>query len=59
MYWTEILDNPVALGCLVGIIAIITGGITSIVRMYIKHQERMAMIERGMHPDHPDDDREC
>ena len=36
---------------LIPITAIIVGGITGIVKMILNHQERLAMIERGIHPD--------
>ena len=35
------------------IVAILTAGAVTIARMVIKHRERMAMIELGMHPDYP------
>ena len=36
---------------LVAITAILVGGIMGIAKLVIRHRERMAMIERGMHPD--------
>ena len=36
---------------LVAITAILIGGILSLVKLFMRHRERMAMIERGMHPD--------
>lgn len=33
------------------VIAIVMGGICSIVRQITRHRERIAMIEQGMHPD--------
>ncbi len=39
------------LAMLVAIVAIIMGAISSIVKRVIRHRERMAMIEQGMHPD--------
>ena len=38
-------------GLLVPIIAIIVGGAIAIAAMIIRHQERMAKIERGIDPD--------
>jgi hypothetical protein len=36
---------------LVPIAAIVVWGIIEIVKMILAHQERIAMIERGIHPD--------
>jgi hypothetical protein len=36
---------------LVPIAAIVVWGIIEIVKMVLAHQERLAMIERGIHPD--------
>ena len=36
---------------LVPIAAIVVWGIIEIVKMALAHQERLAMIERGIHPD--------
>jgi len=36
---------------LVPIAAILVWGIIEIVKMVLAHQERLAMIERGIHPD--------
>jgi hypothetical protein len=47
----EKLLDPGVLVFLVGIVAILVWGTVSIVRRAIEHQERLAMIERGLHPD--------
>ncbi len=39
------------LALLVGAVAIVMGCVVSITKLVIKHRERMAMIEQGMHPD--------
>jgi len=36
---------------LVPIAAIVVWGIIEVVKMILSHQERLAMIERGIHPD--------
>jgi hypothetical protein len=36
---------------LVPIAAIVVWGIIELVKMILHHQERLAMIERGIHPD--------
>lgn len=36
---------------LIPIVAIVMGVIKKIVEILVRHRERMAMIERGMHPD--------
>jgi len=38
-------------GLLVPIVAIIVGGAIAIVTLILKHQERIAKIERGIDPD--------
>ena len=40
-------------GLLVPIVAIIVGGAIAIVTLILKHQERIAKIERGIDPDAP------
>ncbi len=49
-----LLEDPVFLSMLVPIVAIIVGGLVWVILAMIRHQERMAMIEKGMHPDDPD-----
>jgi hypothetical protein len=36
---------------LIPIAAIVVWGITEVTKMILTHQERLAMIERGIHPD--------
>jgi hypothetical protein len=36
---------------LVAIAAILVWGVTELAKMLLAHQERLAMIERGIHPD--------
>ena len=38
---------------LIPIVAVIVGGAIAITAMVLKHQERIAKIERGMDPDAP------
>jgi hypothetical protein len=40
-------------GLLVPIVALIVGGAIAITQMVLKHQERLAKIERGIDPDAP------
>jgi len=40
-------------GLLVPIVAIIVGGAVAVTTMILRHQERIAKIERGMDPDAP------
>jgi hypothetical protein len=47
-----LVDSILSLGALlVPIVAIIVGGAISITAMVIRHQERLAKIERGIDPD--------
>jgi hypothetical protein len=46
------MDSILSLGgLLVPIIALIVGGAIAITAMILKHQERLAKIERGIDPD--------
>jgi hypothetical protein len=48
----RLVDSIVALGgLLVPIVAIIVGGAIAITVLVLKHQERIAKIERGIDPD--------
>jgi hypothetical protein len=48
------IDSIVGLGgLLVPIVAIIVGGAIAVTTMILKHQERIAKIERGIDPDGP------
>jgi hypothetical protein len=47
------LANEDVLSYVVGALAIVVTGIVIIVISFIRHRERMAMIERGMHPEDP------
>ena len=59
MSWQHLPDAD-TLAILIPIVAIIIGGVIAITWMIFAHRERMAMIERGIHPDHPpeEDDSE-
>jgi hypothetical protein len=49
-----LVDSVLSLGgLLVPIVAILVGGAIAITAMVIRHQERIAKIERGMDPDAP------
>ena len=44
--------NPDMLALMIPIVAIVAWGCIAIVRLLLHHRERMAMIERGINPDH-------
>lgn len=50
----ETLFSPTVLPFLIPIVGIIVFGVVCGVKAVARHQERMAMIERGMHPDSPE-----
>jgi len=51
---SRLIDSVMGLGALlVPIIAIIVGGAIAITTLILKHQERIAKIERGIDPDAP------
>ncbi len=56
MSLNSIFSRPELLALLIPIVAIIVFGIVAVVKMFVRHQERMALIERGMHPDFPPDE---
>jgi hypothetical protein len=50
----RVIDGIFGLGVfLIPIVAIIVGGVTAVITLVHKHQERMAKIERGINPDGP------
>jgi hypothetical protein len=57
MEWLESLSelDEGTLAMMIPIIAIVSvflvGGILGLTKLIFRHRERMAMIERGMHPD--------
>lgn len=55
MVWEELFDKD-TLAIFIPIVAIVVGGVIAITWMIFAHRERMAMIERGIHPDHPPDE---
>ena len=55
--WSRLLSEDI-LPILIPIVAIIAGATVVIVKKVFTHRERMAMIERGIHPDYPPDDGE-
>ncbi len=50
--WSALL-SPYVVGSLIPIAAILMVVILGITKLLFRHRERMAMIERGMHPDRP------
>ena len=55
--WLEFFDDPEVLVFMIPITAILVGGIIVIVKLLLRHRERMGLIEQGLHPDRlPDDD---
>ena len=57
MSWEQLFSPEIAVFA-VAVVAIIVGPIVAIVYGLMRHRERMAMIEQGMHPDHPPDEDE-
>jgi hypothetical protein len=50
----RVIDSVISLGgLLVPIVGIIVGGAIAITAMILKHQERIAKIQRGIDPDVP------
>jgi hypothetical protein len=55
-FWNRFFDSPEILGIMLPIVAVIAAAIVIIIKLLIRHRERMTMIERGMHPDYPVED---
>ena len=51
MHWQAFFLNPAVVWVLIPITAIVFSGVTGIYTLYCRHQERIAMIENGIHPD--------
>lgn len=57
MSWSDFFLRVDILGMMIPIVAIVVFGIVAIVVILVRHRERMAMIEQGLHPDHlPEED---
>ena len=60
-FWQTLLE-PEVLVILLAIVSVITGAVAvtilAIVKMVHKHNERIAMIQHGIHPDYPPQDQE-
>ncbi len=57
IFWRRILE-PEVLVFLIPIVAIIGGVSITIVKMLIKHHERVIMIQHGIHPDYPPENKD-
>jgi hypothetical protein len=57
LFWRRLLDPDVVV-FLIPIVAIIAGATIKIVKMIHAHNERIAMIQQGMHPDYPPENDE-
>jgi hypothetical protein len=55
--WSRLLSEDV-LPLLLPIVGIVSITIAVIVKKVFAHRERMAMIERGIHPDYPPENEE-
>lgn len=54
MSWQAFFLNPALVWILIPLTAMLLGGIGEIYKRYCEHQERIAMIENGIHPDAPE-----
>lgn len=55
MDWNDLL-KPSVLVFLIPIVAIIVAGVVAVTHALIRHRERLAMIEKGIHPDSKPDE---
>ena len=51
MDFFELFSDPQSAVFVVGAVAIVVGGAVAITKAVLRHRERIAMIENGMHPD--------
>ncbi|NNE01164.1 MAG: hypothetical protein HKN47_27940 [Pirellulaceae bacterium] len=51
MNWQAFFLNPALVWVLIPLSFIVLGAASEIYKRYCDHQERMAMIENGIHPD--------
>jgi uncharacterized membrane protein (DUF106 family) len=51
--WPAYVFRAEVLVLVIPVVAILVGGIVGFTKLLLRHRERMAMIQRGMHPDHP------
>lgn len=64
MEWLSLVSGlePDQLALMIPVVAIVcvflVGGILGLTKLVFRHRERMAMIERGMHPDLVDPEEE-
>jgi hypothetical protein len=49
--WEVFFLNPAVVWVLIPVTAIIFGGAQKIYEQYCRHQERLEMIQNGIHPD--------
>jgi hypothetical protein len=56
-FWRRLLDPDVVV-FLIPIVAIIAGATIKIVKMVHAHNERITMIQHGIHPDYPPENDE-
>jgi hypothetical protein len=56
-FWLRLL-NPDVVVFLIPIVAIIAGATIKIAKMVHAHNERITMIQHGMHPDYPPENDE-
>ncbi len=51
MSWETFFLNPAVVWVLIPVTAILFAGIQKIYEQYCRHQERLEMIQNGIHPD--------
>ena len=54
--WSQLLEpDSLAVVLIFGLpmVGIVVGGVVSLAKIVIRHRERIAMIEHGIHPDYP------
>jgi hypothetical protein len=60
--WARVFSDAGTLSIImvfsIPIVAIICGSAMAIVKMVIKHRERMGLIQHGIHPDYPPEEEE-
>ncbi len=52
--WSELFRHTELFGIMIPLVAILAMAVIVVTKLAMRHRERMAMIERGMHPDNPE-----
>ena len=58
MEWVKIIFSPAVVWVLIPLTVLTFLGLQQLAKLYFNHQERMALIDQGIHPDDPTQEAE-